>query len=227
MGCSVECVSVEMGHEKPLKLHLVKVDPQNGRGVFYPEPPTDDEAETTQHHRGVRGWAESTFRRFREKWQHSHGKAAETTRRVWAWLHKRTHPDEPLLARLRSAGSIELTYPTSLTGTAVARSSWCELLARSRRRHAFWLVANSLVAPLSIVLAPLPGPNILGYWFVYRAIHHWLILVGLRRVRNGRIPTRFLATGDAGTVTDFLRRHVVLPSREAGDPLFPGGNPRN
>jgi hypothetical protein len=48
-----------------------------------------------------------------------------------------------------------------------------------------------LVAPLTVVLAPLPGPNLVGYWFVYRAVHHGLILTGLGRARRGLIDMTF------------------------------------
>ena len=33
-----------------------------------------------------------------------------------------------------------------------------------------------------------PGPNIIGYWFVYRAICHLLALLGIRRARRQEVP---------------------------------------
>ena len=47
---------------------------------------------------------------------------------------------------------------------------------------------NTLIAPFTVLFAILPGPNVIGYWFAYRAIHHTLIVWGLRRVRTARIP---------------------------------------
>ena len=41
----------------------------------------------------------------------------------------------------------------------------------------------------SLVLWILPGPNLIGYWFAYRAIHHLLVVWGIRRVRRDVIPT--------------------------------------
>ncbi len=43
--------------------------------------------------------------------------------------------------------------------------------------------ANAVVAPPALALLwPLPGPNVIGYWFAYRAIHHALIVLGIRRL---------------------------------------------
>ena len=40
-----------------------------------------------------------------------------------------------------------------------------------------------------MLFAILPGPNLIGYWFAYRAIHHSLVVWGIRRVRRNQIPT--------------------------------------
>src|SRR5262249_54279642 len=55
-------------------------------------------------------------------------------------------------------------------------------------RHLFWMCVNTVVAPFTVVLAILPGPNVIGFWFLYRAIVHALIVLGIRRARRGRIP---------------------------------------
>jgi hypothetical protein len=126
-------------------------------------------------------------------------------------LHNQTHPDETLYARLRSAGSIEVAYPAAMDGTA-AEAAWRAFVARGRRRHWPWFVVDALVSPLTVLLAPLPGPNLIGYWFVYRAIHHMFILNGLRRVRGGQVevwyrPESVLdAAVDEGAGTDRLSR---------------------
>ncbi len=129
----------------------------------------------------------------KDRWQHSKGLAATRSRQVWEWLHSRMHPDEALLAHLHSARLVALHFPVGLTVNA-ASAAWERLLAEGRRRHWIGLVLNAVLAPLSILLAPLPGPNLLGYWFVYRVFHHWLILLGVGRVRSGRIATEYRPT---------------------------------
>jgi hypothetical protein len=39
----------------------------------------------------------------------------------------------------------------------------------------------------------LPGPNVVGLWFLYRAINHWLAIAGIRRVATRKIATEFHA----------------------------------
>ncbi len=89
------------------------------------------------------------------------------------------------------------------------------------------------VAPLTVLLAPLPGPNLIGYWFAYRAVHHGLILHGRHcKALRGRIetrlcpdprldpgrmdePGRLAALGcDAAAVDAFLRHHRVEPATD-------------
>jgi hypothetical protein len=40
-----------------------------------------------------------------------------------------------------------------------------------------------------VIFAILPGPNLIGYWFAYRAIHHALVFWGIGRARRNTIPT--------------------------------------
>ena len=104
--------------------------------------------------------------------------------RVWEWLHRRTSPEEVLLRRLRNVSSVELFHPATLTAER-AGEMWSDYLARRQRYHRIWLTANLLTTPVSLLLAPIPGPNIIGYWFLYRAICHVLALLGIQRVRAG------------------------------------------
>jgi hypothetical protein len=102
------------------------------------------------------------------------------------------HPDEPLLAALRSAATIDVYHGQSLGGGTV-RALWLDYLRRRMWRHLAWLSFDAALAPLTIVLAPLPGPNLIGYWFAYRAVHQLLMLVGIRRALGGRAETMFHA----------------------------------
>jgi hypothetical protein len=215
-----------------LNVYLLNVEPPNGRPVFYAEPPEDvDEASTK--HRGLRGWAEANYRRIKDRWEHSHGLVASLGRRFWGMVNRRKHPDERLLAHLRSVRSIEVHYPAT-SGLEETGAAWSKFLAAARRRHWAWFAGNALVCPLTLLLMPLPGPNLIGYWFVYRAVHHWLILVGIGRVRRGHAETFFrpgddLASPDglpgdldAAAVGGFLKRHGVVLRDRARDCEPPG-----
>jgi hypothetical protein len=64
------------------------------------------------------------------------------------------------------------------------------------------LVGNILILPLSVLLAPLPGPNIIGYWFLYRAVCHVLALLGIRKARAGTAPETFCADASLDVALD-------------------------
>ena len=92
-----------------------------------------------------------------------------------------------MLVRLRSARRIELHHPASRSAEEVRRL-WREYLDHRWWRHVLWMSANALVAPRPcLMLWILPGPNVIGYWFAYRAVHHALIVWGIRRVRRGAV----------------------------------------
>jgi hypothetical protein len=98
-----------------------------------------------------------------------------------------------LLARLRLASAIDVHHPSSMTREEV-HAAWSAFLAAGSRRHWPWFLVNAAIAPLTILLIPVPGPNLIGYWFTYRALHHLFILYGLSRARRGRVVTHLLST---------------------------------
>jgi hypothetical protein len=176
-----------------VKIYLLSLD---GRRCFFyadeSEPPdAEDEigpSATGPGRAGWRGWLLDRWDRLRAVWEHSDARAVHWTRQAWDWLHSWVHPDEAMLVRLRSARRIELHHPVS-RGPDEVRKLWGDYLNRRWWRHLLWMSANGIAAPPALVfLWPLPGPNVIGYWFAYRAIHHALIMVGIRRLRRGGIP---------------------------------------
>ena len=205
-----------------MKVYLLKIEP-DGRRLFFADPVVDDGSQPLPQHKGLRGWLEIKFRRFKIGWQDSESRAIRFMREVWEWLQKHTHPDEHLLARLRSSPSIDVHHPASMTSEEVL-AAWSEYLGKARKRHWPWFLVNLIVSPLTVLLAPIPGPNLIGYWIAYRAVHHWLILLGLGHARRGRIETHLKAeaaldrpvnitakdatpVSDALALNEFLRRH--------------------
>jgi len=185
-----------------VKIFLLPLDRMPS--VFYTEDDVDAniDADAARLQRpGLRAWIGRTARRIKSSLRHPKGWFTRKMRQLWDALQRRLPPDEPLLAGLRSAATIDVYHRDTLTGDQI-RDLWSAYLRRSRRRHLPWLVLNILVSPLSVLLTPLPGPNVIGYWFAYRAVHHLLIVLGIRRVLSGRVETRFHpvsgldATGD-------------------------------
>jgi hypothetical protein len=177
-----------------VKIYLLSLD--SGRCVFYSEgPEAIVESETAVAARGgVRGWVERKYKSLQVILNESEKGVGLRMRRAWEWLQKRISPDEPVLRSLRGVAEIELYYPLAFTEEET-RALWREYLKGRQGRHTFWSAVNALVSPLTLLLAPLPGPNLIGYWFVYRAVCHWLARLGARNARNDQVTTRFLSTG--------------------------------
>ena len=187
----------------------VRLRPKDfGTEVTYLDEP-HAEGDCARHGR-LRGWFEGKLKHWAHSWRESRGGLARRMRGLWEWLERRKYHDEADLARLRHAGSLEVHHPAGLSEDD-ARLLWETYLSQRRRRHLSWFLANAVVSPLTLLLAPLPGPNLVGYWFAYRSVHHLLILAGLRKVRAGTFPTRFHPEGHSHTKGD------------GGSPEPPGG----
>jgi Mitochondrial K+-H+ exchange-related len=174
-----------------VKIYLLSIDRR--RFFFYADEsePPDDEREGGgpfgAREAGWRGWLPDRWHGLQSVWEHSDARVVRWTRQAWDWMHSWAHPDETMLSRLRSAGRIELHHPAS-RGAEEVRKLWNAYLNHRWWRHFLWMSANGLAAPPGLlILWVLPGPNVIGYWFAYRAIHHALILWGIRRVRRGRV----------------------------------------
>jgi len=175
-----------------VKVFLLPFDPE--RPVFYSED-LGEEAASPSFSPGLIGRIERTAYRVKSSLRHPKGGLVRKTKQVWDWLQRRMHPDEPLLASLRTARTIEVYYPWTLSKEA-ASDLWSAYLKGRRLRHLLWLSFDALFAPLSVLLTPLPGPNAIGYWFAYRVVRHVLILIGIRRARRGQVETVYrLAEG--------------------------------
>jgi hypothetical protein len=88
--------------------------------------------------------------------------------------------EQRLLWQLRGQDAVLLVYPDDVT-EAQARQLLRRSLQRDWERHRFWLAIDGLGAVGSAFLILLPGPNFIGYYFVFRVVGHYLSLRGARR----------------------------------------------
>lgn len=177
-----------------MKIYLLSLD--GGRCVFYSEKPeTVAETESVAPRRGMRGWAERRYKSLQAILTESEKGVGLRVRHIWEWLQKRIPPDEPVLRSLRGVSAVVLHHPLTFTEEET-RSLWQAYLKSRQGRHMFWFIGNALVSPLTLVLAPLPGPNVIGYWFVYRSVCHLLARLGARNARSEQVTTKFLSNGE-------------------------------
>jgi hypothetical protein len=118
--------------------------------------------------------------------------------------------EQRLLWQLRGKDAVLLVYPDDLT-EAQARQLLKRSLQRDWERHRFWLVVDSLGAVGSALLILLPGPNFIGYYFLFRIVGHFF---SLRGARQGLI--RVTWTVDASAPLAVLRTMIdVAPDARA------------
>ena len=141
-------------------------------------------------------------------------RAAESSRwlaraqdRIVGWVAERL-AEQRLLWNLRRETAVTTVHPEDMTFDQ-AMTLVRRILERDRTRHTIWLVVDTLGLAVSAVLAPLPGPNIVAYYFVFRVVGHWLSIrgaaQGLRRVIWSGTPCPPLSE---------LRRAAVLEPQE-------------
>jgi hypothetical protein len=152
-----------------------------GAGGFelYSEPP-DDAAPGT----GDGAW-HRLVGRLQERWRQAahtahapRGAGAPPGRlaRGRDWLVRRmaeSIAEQRTLWSLRGVTSASLVHPSDLSAASAAAVRE-RLLAHGRRHHGRWLLVNVAGVAVTAILVLLPGPNLIGYYFAFRVVGHYL-----------------------------------------------------
>jgi|SRR5262245_4944434 len=96
--------------------------------------------------------------------------------RCLAWVVERI-AEQRLLWHLRRQTSAVAIYPDDMRFEQ-AMTLIRRILQRDYDRHRVWLVVDTLGGILSLLLVVLPGPNVVGYYFTFRIVGHWLSMRG-------------------------------------------------
>lgn len=127
--------------------------------------------------------------------------------RLMRWVAEKV-AEQRLLWHLRGRDAARLVYPSDLAEADAVRALKASF-QRDRDAHLRWLVFDSLLLVASGLLAIVPGPNLLAYYFAFRVVGHYLAWHGARhgldRVRWTSQPSDALAS---------LRRAPSLPRAE-------------
>jgi hypothetical protein len=91
--------------------------------------------------------------------------------------------EQRTLWSLRHFTAATTVYSTELSD-AGAISARTKILAHARRHHGRWLAVDTLLLIVSGVLALVPGPNILAYYFAFRVVGHYLSWRGARQAMD-------------------------------------------
>ncbi len=96
--------------------------------------------------------------------------------RSLAWVVERI-AEQRLLWSLRRETAAVLAHPADMTFDQVL-TLLRRMLQRDYERHRLWLVIDTVLLIVSGVLALVPGPNIVAYYFAFRVWGHWLSMRG-------------------------------------------------
>lgn len=98
--------------------------------------------------------------------------------KVLAWMAEKV-AEQRLLWRLRNQTQVCVWFPTELDRER-AYSTVRNNLSAEFDRHRWWMAVDGVGGVLSILLMPIPGPNVLGYYFAFRIVGHFLSVRGAR-----------------------------------------------
>jgi len=132
------------------------------------------------------------------------------------WVAERV-VEQRLLWRLRRELVVTVVHPEDMPFDQV-RLLLDRDLKHDRDRHRNGLVVFSIAFALSGLVAVIPGPNLIAYYFAFRLVGHWLswrgATQGLHNVQwNGRACSELLALREAVGLAPAARearvRHVA------------------
>ncbi len=154
-----------------------------------PEPPVD----VASGGRSLRRRLTDAFHRAlhegeEERRRRRAGERADPSRgRMRRWITVRlaeAAAEQRLLWHLRRATHAQLIYPDDLT-EARAGEIRDASLRTDLDKHRLWAVVDTAITVLLAPVALLPGPNLPAYYFVFRAVGHFLSMRGAQRGLRG------------------------------------------
>jgi hypothetical protein len=154
-------------------VYLVPVGKE--RFELYAEPPEEPSAPPARTAGRLQRWSHTIGVRWHALVDDA--RRARGTGRVVRWrdaLIRRlaeTIAEQRTLWGLRGRTSATLLYPSTLKADA-ARAALNASLLQSRRHHGRWLIVDVLLLVGSAILALVPGPNLIAYYFLFRLVGH-------------------------------------------------------
>jgi hypothetical protein len=107
------------------------------------------------------------------------GLVARAKARALAWIADAI-AEQRLLWHLRHQTAVTLHFPQDMTGADAMRIARTAL-QRDGDRHRWWLAIDTVLMILSAALILVPGPNVVGYYFAFRVVGHFLAWRGAKQ----------------------------------------------
>ena len=110
------------------------------------------------------------------------GWTARVKARTMRWVAE-SIAEQRLLWHLRGKTQGCLYYPDDIPETTAANALRTSL-RRDFEKHRFWMIIDGLLFLGSGLLALIPGPNLIAYYFAFRLVGHFFSLRGARQGLN-------------------------------------------
>jgi hypothetical protein len=102
--------------------------------------------------------------------------------RMMSWIAKRV-AEQRLLWNLRKQERVVAVHPSDMAFENVMPYVQ-QALQHDYERHRNWLIVDTIGLVVSGLLAIVPGPNLLAYYFLFRVGGHWLSMRGATQGRR-------------------------------------------
>jgi Mitochondrial K+-H+ exchange-related len=88
---------------------------------------------------------------------------------------------------------------------SVVRKRLREIVQDRKYHHLRWMIVDILLLPVSLLAVPLPGPNIFGYYLLFRVYSHWKSFRSASRAQFEAVDVE--VSSKATEVEDLLRKN--------------------
>jgi len=112
----------------------------------------------------------------------------ETSSGLWKAIMRRvaeTVAEQRLLWHMRHQTDVEVAHPDDIDSAAALREVRAEF-SRDEARHRKWMfIDGAIVAVTGPLFFFVPGPNVVSWYFTFRAVAHFLSWRGARKALTG------------------------------------------
>lgn len=170
-----------------MTIYLVPVG--GSRYQLYVEIPVDEAVGATPSE--SKGWIAKLVQRFRTmldeaeraRLRRESGQPDDGSG-LWHAIMRRiaeTIAEQRLLWNLRHQSHVTVRHPDDMSGADALREVRAEF-SRDVSRHFRWMIVNGVImAVTAIVFTLIPGPNLIAWYFTFRAIGHFFSWRGARK----------------------------------------------
>ena len=85
--------------------------------------------------------------------------------------------------------------------TSLVKSNLRRMMKDRSYHHLRWMLVDLLLLPFSVLLWIIPGPNVIGYYLLFRVISHWL---SFRSASNARLDDMDIVVSERATEVGIL-----------------------